>query len=92
MEKPNHYRIPKTYYRDHVECECIAPDIIRETKRHYYIDADETEALQELRSRAMMYADTTFPDYWENCKGLVLSAKATLKVIGEYNQQSKTVA
>lgn len=91
MEKPKQYRIPKTYYRDHVDCDCIAPDIIKETKHHYYIDATENEAMAELRDRAMMYADTTFPDYWESCRGVVLSAKATLKVIGEDIEHSKAV-
>ena len=57
---------------------------IRETKNYYIIDATENEAMTELRQRAEMYADTTFPDYWENgWQGVVLSAKATLRVIGK---------
>ena len=75
------YRIPKTYYRDHVECDCEAPEIIRETKAHYFISADETFELAELRDRATLYADDN-DDYWENCRGIVISARATLKVIG----------
>jgi hypothetical protein len=87
------YRIPKTYYRDHVECDCEAPPILKETKQHYWISAEETPDLQELRSRAEMYADTTFPDYWENgCRGIVLSAKATLKVIGTYKDYRESVS
>ena len=82
----NIYKIPKVYYRDHVDCDCEAPDIIKETKAHYFISAEETANLAELRARAIMYADTTFPDYWENCRGVVLSAKATLKVIGASSQ------
>tara|TARA_R100000149_G_C5859337_1_gene125684 strand:- start:551 stop:817 length:267 start_codon:yes stop_codon:yes gene_type:complete len=78
------YRIPKRYYQDHVDCDCVAPKIIKETKTHYIIDATENDAMTELRQRAEMYADTTFPDYWENgWQGVVLSAKATLKVIGK---------
>ena len=86
------YRIPKTYYRDHVECDCVAPQVIRETKTHYIIDATENEAMDELRQRAEMYADTTFPDYWESCRGIVLSAKATLKVIGTCKDYRESVS
>ena len=75
------YRIPKHYYRDHVECDCEAPEIIRETKAHYFISADETPELAELRDRATLYAEEN-DDYWKNCRGIVLSARATLKVIG----------
>ena len=78
------YRIPKRYYQDHVDCDCIAPTVIREPKNYYIIDATENEAMTELRQRAEMYADTTFPDYWEHgWQGVVLSAKATLRVIGK---------
>ncbi len=75
------YKIPKVYYRDHVECDCEAPEIIRETKAHYFISADETPKLAELRDRATLYADDN-DDYWENCRGIVISARATLKIIG----------
>lgn len=84
------YRIPKTYYRDHVECDCEAPEIIRETKSHYFISAEETPELAELRSRAQSYADDVCGDYWRNgCSGIVMSARATLKIIGEDVAQSK---
>ena len=87
------YRIPKRYYDDHVECDCEAPPILKKSKQHYWISAEETPALQELRSRAEMYADTTFPDYWENgCRGIVLSAKATLKIIGNYKDYRESVS
>jgi hypothetical protein len=77
----NIYKIPKRYYIDHVECDCEAPEIIRETKAHYFISADETPELAELRDRATLYAEEN-DDYWKNCRGIVLSARATLKVIG----------
>ncbi len=85
----NIYKIPKVYYRDHVECDCEAPEIIRETKAHYFISADETPELAELRSRATFYADDICGDYWESCRGIVISARATLKVIGIDKAQSK---
>lgn len=77
------YKIPKVYYRDHVECDCEAPDIIRETSRHYVISGEETPELAELRSRAAMYAEDIGGDYWQHgCSGIVLSARATIKIIG----------
>ncbi len=85
----NIYKIPKVYYRDHIDCCCEAPEIIRETKAHYFISADETTALAELRDRATLYADDIGGDYWENCRGIVISARATLKVIGINAAQSK---
>ncbi|MAA66809.1 MAG: hypothetical protein CL581_18800 [Alteromonadaceae bacterium] len=85
----NTYKIPKRYYIDHVECDCEAPEIIRETKTHYFISAEENEALAELRSRATHYADDMGGDYYANgCGGIVASARATLKVIGEDADQS----
>lgn len=84
------YKIPKRYYDDHVECDCEAPAIIKETKQHYYIDAAETPELAELRSRAQDYADDIGGDYCRNgYGGIVASARATLKVIGEDLKASK---
>jgi hypothetical protein len=78
------YKIPKRYYIDHVDCDCEAPAIIRETKTHYFISAEENEALAELRSRATDYAEDVGGDYYANgCGGIVASARATLKVIGK---------
>ena len=84
MEKQDTIRIPKRYYIDHVECDCEAPVIVRETKHHYYIDATENDAMAEFRSRALEYADDIGGDYSRNgYGGLVLSARATLSAIGE---------
>lgn len=76
------YRIPKRYYNDHVECDCEAPEILEETKTHYIISAEETPELLELRSRALFYVDEG-PYMTNNCFGIVASARATIKVIGE---------
>jgi hypothetical protein len=84
------YRIPKRYYIDHVECDCEAPEILKETKTHYIISAEETPELLELRSRATHYAEDIGGDYYANgCGGIVASARATLKVIGIDAAQSK---
>ena len=79
----NEYHIPKAYYRDHVECECEAPDIIRETSRHYVISAEETPELAELRSRAAFYAEPHIDADTPHLRGIVASARATIKIIGE---------
>ena len=80
----NIYKIPKRYYIDHVECDCEAPDIIKETKTHYVISSDETPELEELRSRANYYIAMAEVGGWESyLLGVVTSAKATIKIIGE---------
>lgn len=72
------YKITKRFYIDHVERDLPAPDIIRETKRHLYIDATENEKMKELRADAEFYAEPNVDGCWE----LVYSARALLKVIG----------
>tara|TARA_S200002703_G_scaffold64185_1_gene55558 strand:- start:587 stop:904 length:318 start_codon:yes stop_codon:yes gene_type:complete len=87
----NTYKIPKRYYIDHVECDCEAPAIIKETKHHYFISADETPEMAELRSRAQYYVDMGIGGGGldSSCLGIVASARATLKIIGEDVAQSK---
>ena len=75
------YRIPKRYYIDHVECDCEAPEILKETKSHFIISAEETPELIELRSRALFYVSEGA--YMRGVAGIVASAKATIKVIGD---------
>mgnify|MGYP003108827686 FL=1 len=77
------YRIPKVYYQDHVDCDCEAPAIIKATKQHFFISTEETEELAELRSRAQYYVDMGALGAFDGgCNGIVASARATLKVIG----------
>ena len=83
------YRIPKRYYNDHVECDCEAPEILKETKQHYFISAEETRELLELRSRALFYiSEGPYMD-WPVVSGIVASARATIKVIGDDMSQSQ---
>ena len=72
------YRIPKRYYIDHV-IDCEAPEVLHQTKQHYYISAEETDDMAEFRSRCIFYAEG-----WADCcpNEIIASAKATLKVIG----------
>ena len=84
------YRIPQRYYIDHVECDCEAPPVVKETKQHYWISAEEGPELSELRSRAQYYVDMQgVGGFNGECNGLCASARATLKVIGDSSQQSK---
>ena len=50
------YRIPKRYYIDHV-IDCEAPEVLHQTKQHYYISAEETDEMAEFRSRCIFYAE-----------------------------------
>jgi len=83
----NIYKIPKRYYIDHVECDCEAPEILKETKSHFIISAEETPELLELRSRALFYIAEG--PYMYGCAGIVASAKATIKVIGDDMSRSE---
>jgi len=80
---PNTYKITKRYYDDHVECDCEAPAIIKSTKRHYFISAEETDEMAEFRSRCAFYAEPNIDADSPHLLGIVSSARATLKVIGE---------
>lgn len=76
-------KIPKRFYIDHIERDLEAPDILRETKHHYYIDASQREALAELLSDADFYADwlTGNRNYDSYLFGIITSAVATAKAI-----------
>jgi len=86
-------RIPKVYYDDHIQCECEAPPVVRETKKHYYISGEEVRHSQEpemstlddLYSRAKYYEDQLSfdPDYW----GLCRSAKHTVIAIDKHRKE-----
>lgn len=93
----NIIRIPKVYYDDHIQCECEAPPIVRETKSHYFISGEEVRHSQEpgmstlddLYTRAKTYEDQRYhdSDYW----GLCRSAKATIIAIDKYRIRSVIV-
>tara|TARA_R100000315_G_C5178750_1_gene103521 strand:- start:381 stop:752 length:372 start_codon:yes stop_codon:yes gene_type:complete len=74
----NTYKITKRFYEDHVERDLIAPDVVKKTKTHFWIDATENEAMAELRSDALFYGLGNIDDY----EGLRKSAIALLNVIG----------
>jgi hypothetical protein len=70
-------RIPRRFYRDHMERDLPTPEIVRSTKQHIYIASDDP-ALPELLNDAEYYADPWGPD---GGIGLRLSAVATVKAI-----------
>ena len=82
-------RIPKRFYDDCVECETRTPPIVKETKRHYFVDmakadpdyegATVNETVEDFTSRADLYAD---PDMFDSeYIGIRRSASATLNAI-----------
>ena len=71
-------RIPKRFYDDHVERELPAPEIIKQTKRHYWIDLN-SEHLSELLSDADYYGD--YLGFEEYLYPIIHSAKATAAAI-----------
>jgi len=73
-------KIPRLFWEDSVNCDCDVSPAIKMTKSHVWIREDG--AIQELIDRAEMYADHR-DGYWNSCRGLVLSARATLKAINE---------
>ena len=75
-------RIPKRFYDDHVDRDLPAPEIARETKQHYFINAT-SEHLEELLGDATFHVETKpsfFPEYY----GLCESARATARAIEKH--------
>ena len=85
-------RIPKVFYDDHtVNLSLEAPPVVRETKRHYFIDAS-SEHLAELLSNASFYADPMCFDAKTSPEPglgyLVASARATEAAIEKHSKQA----
>ena len=79
-------RIPQRFYDDHVDRDLEAPGIVRETKRHYFIDAT-SEHLEELLSDAEYYARCFDFEVGTHLAALILSARATERAIENYQQR-----
>ena len=69
-------RLPKQFFDDHWERELPTPAIIKQTRQHYYVAADDP-ALPELLDDADYYAGAYGPD----APWLKSSARATVKAI-----------
>lgn len=72
-------KIPRRFYDDHCERDLEAPNVVRKTKRHYYIDGTSPH-LAELLSDAEYYASEFGPD-WADGGPIRMSAKATVKAL-----------
>jgi len=81
-------KIPKRFYDDHRSRECgQTGKILKEYSSHYLVELDET-AWDDLYSDADYYGtDGPGGDFWENYRGVVLSARATLKIMDEYEEE-----
>lgn len=69
-------RIPIQFFEDHHARALPTPEIVRDTRRHYFISADDPH-LESLRSDAEFYADRWGPD----APWLKVSARATVAAI-----------
>lgn len=74
-------KIPRVFWEDCKNCDCDVGEEQYGTKRHVWV-CGFGDQFQELIDRAEMYSDVR-NGYWESCRGLVLSARATLKAIKE---------
>jgi hypothetical protein len=74
-------RIPFRFYQDHQERDLDTPVNYAKSKSYAIIDSEDP-ALPELISDASFYANQEMcGELWESCRGIVLSARATLKAI-----------
>ena len=78
-------KIPKRFYDDHRFRDCGQSGIkVKETATYYIVELDQ-EAWDDLYSDADYYGmDNPDEDLWANYRGVILSARATLKVMKEY--------
>ena len=72
------YRIPKRFFDDHAERDLDTPAIVKETKTHYFVRADDP-FVAELRDDAEFYADDHGPDLLP--PGLKASARAAFAAL-----------
>lgn len=75
----NLIRLPQKFFTDHWERALPTPEVVRETKSHVFVRADDP-ALPELLNDAEYYAHPNGPDAdWLG--GLKASARATVRAI-----------
>ena len=74
-------RIPKRFYDDHCERDLEAPEILKETKAHYWVAVDDN--VLELLADVHFYSDRSHFDQ-PHLFGLVTSAIATAKAIEKH--------
>lgn len=86
-------RIPKRFYDDCVDCETLVPQIVKETKAHYFIDTSKGDSSMNTDGTSMN-AEATMADFisrakyysdefgFDGCSGICKSAEATLRALG----------
>jgi hypothetical protein len=76
------YKVTKAFYNDHLYRECgNAENIVKETKSHYVLELT-SETFEDLLSDCAYYADPDVAkEMWNDHRGVVLSARSTLKVL-----------
>ena len=77
MPKTKTYRLPATFWYDHLSRDLPAGEKIRETKREVVIEVDR-ETYDELVSDSRHYAYDMAPGGFDGY-GLIASARATLR-------------
>jgi hypothetical protein len=72
-------KIPKRFYDDHIGRDLEAPRVVRETQRHYFIEA-KSQHMDELMDDAWYHA-TQVDDCGGFVGGVVKSADATVNAL-----------
>lgn len=82
------YRLPPRFIEDVIDRELLPPDVIvRQTQSYVIAELDEAQ-LAELRKDAEFYVSQSA--YWdESVRGLVASARATLRAIAKAEAEEK---
>ena len=86
--------IPKRFYDDHVDRDLPAPEIVRETQQHYFIDAT-SEHLDEFLCDANHFADPVWRikaqrkvcfdfEFGTYLAALIRSARATERAVEKH--------
>jgi hypothetical protein len=76
-------KIPKRFYQDHIERDLPAPQVVKSTSLHYWINIEDP-ALSEFLSDAEFYKDEMTSGYADRTTfGLQRSAQATYDAIKE---------
>ena len=71
--------IPQAFYDDHTDRGCGPTGrILKTLSKTYRIELDSA-AFDDLRSDAKHYGHDCASDFWQDYRGLVLSARSTLK-------------
>jgi predicted amidohydrolase YtcJ len=75
-------RVPKRFYQDHIERECPAPPIVRETKRHLFVNG-ESPHCAELLNDARYYTDMDDGNWTDpvSMRPIINSAWATKRAL-----------